>query len=79
VQVVRPAENELGARGAFLFALKTVGKLESLADGTRKYPVKMDVFEPSAMTHAIYEKQFRLFLEVRENARAGWAPREVGS
>jgi erythritol kinase (D-erythritol 1-phosphate-forming) len=79
VQVVRPAENELGARGAFLFALKTAAKLESLAEGTRQYPVKMDVFEPSAVAHAIYEKQFRLFLEVRENARVGWTPREVGA
>ncbi len=79
VQVVRPAENELGARGAFLFALKTVGKLESLADGMRKYPVKIDVFAPSAEAKARYEKQFRLFLEVRQNARIGWAPREVGA
>jgi len=79
VQVVRPAENELGARGAFLFALKTVGKLASLGEGTRRYPVRMDVFEPSTEAKARYEKQFRLFLEVRENARVSWAPREVGA
>jgi len=77
VQVVRPAENELGARGAFLFALKAVGKLESLAEGTLRYPVKMDVFKPSAAAQARYEKQFRLFLEVRENARVSWASGEV--
>src|SRR6185312_15678731 len=77
VQVVRPAENELGARGAFLFALKTVRMLESLADGTRRYPVKLDIFEPCAAAREAYEVQFRHFVEVRENARAGWAAREV--
>jgi len=77
VQVLRPAENELGARGAFLFALKATGGLTSLAEGTQKHPVKIDMFHPSTESHAEYEKHFQLFLQVRENARIQWAFGEV--
>jgi len=77
IEVLRPAENELGARGAFLFALKTTGSLANLAEGMQRYPVKMDAFHPSAESHAKYEKLFQLFLQMRESARVQWALNEV--
>ena len=77
VQVLRPAENEVGARGVFLFALKATGLLTDLTEGTRKYPVSMEAFHPSADRRARYEKHFQFFLQVRESARALWALGEV--
>jgi erythritol kinase len=79
VKVLRPAENELGARGAFLFALKATGSLTNLTEGMQKYPVRMTAFHPSTESRAKYEKHFRLFLQVRESARAQWALGEVKS
>ncbi len=79
VQVLRPTENELGARGAFLFALKATGSLTSLTEGTQKYPVNRDAFHPSAESRAKCEKHFQLFLQVRDSVRAQWALGEVKS
>jgi xylulokinase len=79
VKVLRPMENEVGARGAFLFALKATGVLKSISDGTRRYPVKVDTFYPSTETHQKYDARFPIFQRTREIAREQWMLSEAGA
>lgn len=77
VTVLRPLENEVGARGAFLCALKATGSVESLAEGALRYPVKMDTFYPTPETHKRYKTHFSTFQRMREIARQQWMLDEV--
>jgi erythritol kinase len=70
--VLRPVESEMGARGAFLFALKATGSLESVAEGTLRYPVKMDAFYPTPKIHETYDVKFSIFQSMRKIARQQW-------
>jgi xylulokinase len=79
IAVLRPIENEIGARGAFLFALKVTGVLKSISEGTRKYPVKLDAFHPSLEAHQIYDAHFGIFKAMREIAREQWVLDEMNA
>lgn len=77
IRVLRPMDNEVGARGAFLFALKATGVLKSIAEGTLRYPVKMDTFDPVPEVQEKYNALFPTFQRVREIAREQWMLGEV--
>lgn len=77
VTVLRSAENEVGARGAFLFALKATGAVKSIAESVVRYPGKMDTFSPIPEVHAIYSARFPIFKSMREIARGQWMLNEV--
>lgn len=79
VPVERPSMSELGARGAFLFALSLTGELSSVAEGNTKYPMQMTKFHPSLKAQHRYDAQFRLFQESRDLARRQWALRGMGA
>ena len=57
--VLRPVENEIGARGAFLFALKATGTLSDISEGVQRYPVKINAFSPSIERSKEYDTAFR--------------------
>ena len=77
VTVHRSLENEVGARGAFLFALKATGVLTSIAEGVLRYPGKIDTFYPIPEAHKIYSARFPIFKRMREIAREQWMLNEV--
>ena len=72
VKVLRPKENEAGARGAFLYALKAAGALKSLLEGAHRYPVEVETFHPDVEAHRVYCAQFPIFRRMREIARGQW-------
>jgi len=77
IPVLRPVENEVGARGAFLFALKATGAVESIAEGVVRYPGKLDTFDPVPEVHERYDARFPIFKGIREMAREQWKLNEV--
>jgi erythritol kinase len=70
--IVRTDDREVGARGAFLFALVATGKVPSLDDAVRQYIVPAKTFIPSFVLHAHYTKRFNLFLQQRELSLSQW-------
>lgn len=77
VVVQRPIAHELGARGAFLFALSATGALESVAEGARRIPVAFTEFLPDPARRERYEAVFRRFCGLRDLARLEWQLKEL--
>jgi xylulokinase len=72
LDVLRPSENELGARGAFLFGMKTLGEIESVDAGAGRFPVPIKRFYPDKELRSLHIDKYQQFLEVREHARQQW-------
>nr|BFF27846.1 hypothetical protein GCM10025732_58110 [Glycomyces mayteni] len=70
VPVVRTADTEIGAKGAFLSGLVATGAEPDLATAAAKYVRPGDRFAPEDA--AVYERLYQQFLALRDIARAGW-------
>lgn len=72
VAVIRPADSEIGARGAHLFAMAMTGETKNIEEGVKKHVTHATNFKPSADAHAFYTKRYETFLKLRETANAQW-------
>ena len=72
LDVLRPAENEPGARGAFLFGMMTLGEAESVDTAAERFPVAIQRFFPTEGSQYLYAGKYQEFLDVREHARRQW-------
>ncbi|MEU6250408.1 FGGY family carbohydrate kinase [Glycomyces sp. NPDC047010] len=70
VPVVRTADTEIGAKGAFLSGLVATGAEPDLAAAASKYVRPGDRFEPQETS--VYDGLYAEFLALRDIARAGW-------
>jgi xylulokinase len=76
--VVRPLENEIGARGAFIFALKATGALSAVFEAAHRYPAKLNTFSPRIEKAKDYSARFAAFQRTRDLAREQWGLSEAG-
>ena len=72
IAVVRSAEREVGARGAFVFALTATGKFNSLTEGAQTLLTDERRFQPNATLYDIYSQQFTTFRRLRDLATGEW-------
>jgi xylulokinase len=72
LDVLRPGENELGARGAFLFGMTTLGEVASVDAAAERFPVLIRRFCPAEESRNLYRGRYQRFLDVREHARQQW-------
>ena len=72
ISVVRSAEREVGARGAFVFALAATGNTSSLTEGARALLTNETTFQPDATAHNMYSQQFTTFRRLRDVAISEW-------
>ncbi|HZY62282.1 MAG TPA: FGGY-family carbohydrate kinase, partial [Edaphobacter sp.] len=72
IMVVRSAEREVGARGAFVFALAATGRVISLTEGAQTLHTEEATFQPDAVLHDIYSQQFTTFCRLRDLAINEW-------
>ncbi|MBS1813507.1 MAG: carbohydrate kinase [Acidobacteria bacterium] len=72
VTVIRPADSEIGARGAHLFAMAITGETKDITEGVQKHVTHATTFRPNAEAHAFYTLRYETFLKVRETANAQW-------
>lgn len=72
LQVLRPTEREVGARGAFVFSRFITGRYKSLAQGVEDQPLSFDRFMPVPETKAIYARTYERFRMTREATRRCW-------
>ena len=72
IAVVRSAEREVGARGAFAFALAATGKVASLTEGAQALFTDKTTFQPRTTIHDIYSEQFTTFCRLRDLATGEW-------
>lgn len=70
--VIRPADSEIGARGAHLFAMAVTGETKDIEEGVRKHVTHATTFAPRAEAHAKYTESFGVFLKLREMAEKQW-------
>ena len=72
VPVVRTADAEAGARGAFLVAAVATGRAAERAGGRGRLHPGRDVFAPDPANVAHYAGAYEAFLSVRNAAAATW-------
>jgi xylulokinase len=74
--IVRTSDSEIGARGAFLFALATTGAATSIRDAARQHVSPAQTFSPSSVLHQLYCERFDLFLRQRTFSVQQWRLQE---
>lgn len=70
--VLRASDNEIGARGAWLFAMEVTGAAGSIHEAAERHVTISARFTPEAGDHASYSRLYRRFLHLREHAVAQW-------
>lgn len=73
VPTVRPADTEVGAKGAFLVGLVATGAEPDLARASERYVRVGTTREPDAARSRVYAARFGDFRAVRDIAAQGWA------
>lgn len=68
----RPADAEVGAKGACVVAAVATGAAADLADAVGRLIPAGTAFTPREATREMYDNRHRTFLAVREAAQAGW-------
>jgi xylulokinase len=71
VRVLRSAESEIGARGAFFFGLTVTGEAANVDEVAAKFPLAFESFEPSGAA-GFYGREYGRFLTTRETVRTLW-------
>ncbi|MEO6804276.1 MAG: FGGY-family carbohydrate kinase [Granulicella sp.] len=71
MRVLRPAESEIGARGAFLFGLVITGRMRNVAHAAATLPTHFETFSPSPSC-TLYEAAYKRFLTTRDAMRPLW-------
>jgi sugar (pentulose or hexulose) kinase len=68
----RPADAEVGAKGACVVAAVATGAARDLADATARLVPPGTAFAPDAATRGLYDDRHRAFLAARAATRAAW-------
>jgi erythritol kinase (D-erythritol 1-phosphate-forming) len=68
----RTADQEVGAKGAFIAGLVAVGREADFPSAAKDYVRIRDVFEPDKGRHARYDELFEQFLAIRESTLPIW-------
>jgi xylulokinase len=68
----RTADQEVGAKGAFIAGLVAVGREADFPSAAKHYVRIRDVFEPDKARHARYDELFEQFLAIRESTLPIW-------
>jgi erythritol kinase (D-erythritol 1-phosphate-forming) len=68
----RTADQEVGAKGAFIAGLVAVGRAADFPSAAKDYVRIRDAFEPDKTTHARYDELFEQFLAIRESTLPIW-------
>lgn len=71
-EVVRTADAEVGARGAWLYGLVATGNIPSLADGISGLAIAKTAFRPSQPLHSFYSARYDAFRTLRDLAAEQW-------
>ncbi|MQA03193.1 MAG: carbohydrate kinase [Streptosporangiales bacterium] len=80
VPTLRPADAEVGAKGAFLMAQVATGRATDLPSAVAAYVRPAGSYEPAPDTVARYDELFAAFRAARAHAAADWHRlREVGA
>ncbi|WP_267245137.1 FGGY-family carbohydrate kinase [Streptomyces sp. PR69] len=69
---VRSADSEVGAKGAFLTGLVSLGEEPDITAAARRYVRTRPADEPDAERSRFYASRFDTFLALREVSAAGW-------
>ncbi|WP_210481523.1 FGGY-family carbohydrate kinase [Naasia sp. SYSU D00948] len=69
---VRRGDAEVGARGAAIVALVASGQVPDLETAVERMSSGTTTFEPDPDAHAYYAAAHRVFLDIRDSARAQW-------
>ncbi|MCY9784599.1 carbohydrate kinase [Nocardiopsis sp. EMB25] len=72
VPVVRSADTEVGAKGAFLSGLVATGRAPDLATAAADHVRLRSVREPDPHLATFYTHAYERFLDLRDLARPGW-------
>ena len=72
VTVLRCADKEVGARGAFLYSAVQRGEEESMQDAAAAFPTHFHQFLPIPENAALYREVYPRFLATREALRPVW-------
>ena len=72
ITVIRSADSEAGARGAYLCALSVTGEIESIAEGISRFARAATTFQPSLQAHRFYTERFMMFCRLRDLAAKQW-------
>lgn len=70
--VRRPADAEVGARGAYLVGLAATGADTSIATAASKHVRMRDALEPKPANQALYDRLFDDFLTLRQANAVSW-------
>ena len=68
----RPADQVVGAKGAFIVGLVAAGQEADFSSAAKKYVGVRDSFEPHRGRHALYNKLFEQFLAIRKSTLPIW-------
>jgi len=72
IPAIRTDDSEVGARGAFLFALTATGVYTTLEEAAMQHLPSSQTFEPSKASNETYMERYRLFLELRNLSHLQW-------
>ena len=78
--VIRPAAEELGARGAFLYGrtqLRETPTLQAAFNALSPAATPDERFTPNAANHQLYSANFARFLVARDQAALSWSPSQT--
>ena len=70
--VLRASDNEVGARGAWLFAMEVTGTAANVQQVANDHVLIASRFLPNTANHSFYSGVYRRFLRLRELAVAQW-------
>ena len=73
IPVVRPADTENGARGAYIFALFATGEVASIGEGVDRHVSVANTFTPIETSRYEYEGRYQRFRHIRDMTRQQWA------
>jgi erythritol kinase len=79
IPTIRTSDSEVGARGAFLFALTATGIHTTLEEAAEQHLPPSQTFGPSKTTTEIYMERYRLFLELRRLSHLQWSLLKEGA
>lgn len=73
IPAIRTDDSEVGARGAFLFALTAMGIHTTLTEAADQHVPPSRTFKPSETTTEMHMERYRLFLELRRLSHLQWS------
>ncbi|MBV9272675.1 MAG: carbohydrate kinase, partial [Verrucomicrobia bacterium] len=68
----RPADQEVGAKGAFIAGLVAIGEKEHFAGAVKDCVKVRDTFAPDKERHRLYDELFEQFIAVRKSTLPIW-------